>query len=104
MATQQEEAKYYEDPKFVRGLFSTARFAWLWTFIRIWLGYQWIQAAGHKIGDAAWVGGGAALKGFWEHAVAIPPAPAKAMITFGWYRSFLQYLLDTHAYTWFANL
>jgi thiosulfate dehydrogenase [quinone] large subunit len=99
-----ERDKVYEDPEFVRTLFSTARFAWLWTIIRVWLGYQWIQAASHKIGDAAWVGGGAGLKGFWEHAVAVPLAPAKPMITFGWYRIFLQYMLDIHAYTWFAKL
>src|SRR5574337_1394446 len=94
----------YEDPQFVRILFSTPRFAWLWIVVRVWLGWQWIEASLHKIGDAAWVGGGAALKGYWEHAVAIPPAPARPAITFDWYRSFLQYLLDIHAYTWFAKL
>ncbi len=94
----------YEDPKFVRTLFSTSRFAWLWAVVRIWLGYQWVQAASHKIGEAAWVGGGEALKGFWERAVALPAAPGRPAITFDWYRSFLQYMLDIHAYTWFAKL
>ena len=45
MAAQQQEANYYEDPRFARVLFSTARFAWLWTIVRIWLGYQWIEAS-----------------------------------------------------------
>src|SRR5574337_934976 len=102
MAQTREEI--YEDPQFVRILFSTPRFAWLWIVVRVWLGWQWIEASLHKIGDAAWVGGGAALKGFWEHAVAIPQLPARPMIVFDWYRSFLQYLLDIHAYTWFAKL
>jgi thiosulfate dehydrogenase [quinone] large subunit len=94
----------YEDPKFTRTLFSSPRFAWLWAIVRIWLGYQWIEAARHKIGEAAWTGGGTALKGFWERAVAIPAAPARPAISFDWYRSFLQYLLDTQSYTWFAKL
>ncbi len=101
---QATETKIYEDPQFVRTLFNTTRFAWLWTIIRVWLGYQWVLAVEHKIGDAAWTGGGAALKGFWERAVAIPALPAKPMITFDWYRSFLQYLLDIQAYTWFGKL
>ena len=94
----------YEDPQFVRTLFSTPRFAWLWLLFRVWLGWQWIEASLHKIGDAAWVGGGAALKGFWEHAVAIPAPPARPAITFDWYRSFLQYLLNIGSYSWFGKL
>ena len=46
---------------------------------------------------------GDALKGFWSSAVAIPET-GKAAITFDWYRSFLQYMLDAQAYTWFAKL
>ncbi len=101
---QTSKTKIYEDPQFVRTLFNTATFAWLWTIIRVWLGYQWILAAEHKIGDAAWTGGGAALKAFWVRAVAIPQLPAKPMITFDWYRTSLQYLLDIQAYAWFAKL
>lgn len=105
VATQtSRDESFYEDPAFTRVLFNTTRFAWLWAIIRVWLGWQWIEASLHKIGDAAWVGGGAALKGYWTKAVAIPQPPARPAITFDWYRSFLQYMLDIQAYTWFAKL
>ena len=38
--------------------------------------------------------GGAALAGFWKNAVAIPDQ-GHAAITYDWYRTFLQTLLDT---------
>ncbi len=97
-------ATYYEDPPFTRILFNTTRFAWLWTIIRVWLGWQWIDAARHKIGVEAWTGTGAALKGFWERAVAVPQPPARPAIAFEWYRDFLQVLLNTGSYTWFGKL
>jgi thiosulfate dehydrogenase [quinone] large subunit len=96
--------EYYEDPPFARTLFQTTRFAWVWAILRVWLGYQWISAALHKIGVEAWTGSGAALKAFWERAVQVPPPPARPPIAFGWYRAFIQYLLDIQAYTWFAKL
>ncbi len=104
MTTTGNETKYYDDPPLARLLFNTTRLSLLWGIIRIWLGYQWVQASLHKIGADAWTGNGAALKGFWEAAVRIPPAPAKPPISFDWYRSFLQYMLDIHAYTWFGKL
>lgn len=104
MAALREQPNFYEDPKFVRILFSTTRFAWLWAIIRIWLGYKWIDAALHKVGAEAWVGNGLALKGFWERAASIPQPPGRPAITYDWYRGFLQYLLDIQAYTWFAKL
>lgn len=104
MAAQREQPNFYEDPKFARILLSTTRFAWLWAIIRVWLGYQWIDAARHKIGVEAWTGGGGALRGFWERAVTIPQPPARPAIAFDWYRSFLQYMLDSQAYIWFAKL
>jgi thiosulfate dehydrogenase [quinone] large subunit len=47
---------------------------------------------------------GEALKGFWVRAAALPVAPAKPAITFDWYRSFLQTLIDAQAYTWFGKV
>jgi len=94
----------YSDPPIARTLFNTTRLAWLWAAIRIWLGWQWIEAARHKVGVEAWTGTGGALKAFWERAIQVPPPPARPPIAFDWYRSFIQYLLDTQSYTWFAKL
>jgi len=91
------------DPPLGRFLFSDARAAWLWLPLRIWLGYQWIEASMHKIGNPAWVGGGEALKGYWQNAVTIPEQ-GRPLIAFDWYRSFIQMLLDTQSYTWFAKI
>ncbi len=91
------------DPPIAKWLFNDARAGWLWLLPRIWLGWQWVQAASHKVTDPAWVQGGEALKGFWERAVAIPETGRPA-IAFDWYRAFIQGLLEAQAYTWFAKL
>jgi thiosulfate dehydrogenase [quinone] large subunit len=92
-----------QDPPFVSKFLSDPRAAWLFLPLRIWLGYQWIDASLHKISNPAWVVTGEALKGFWKNAVAIP-ATGRPAITFDWYRAFLQFMLDAQAYTWFAKL
>jgi thiosulfate dehydrogenase [quinone] large subunit len=71
--------------------------------VRVWLGYQWITAALHKLESASWMVTGTALKGFWTNAVAIP-ASGSPPITYAWYRAFLQFLLNTNSYVWFAKL
>ena len=93
-----------DDPKIAKFLFSDVRMSWVWLVIRIWLGYQWIDASLHKITSPAWVGDGSALKGFWMGAVAVDPATGKGPIAFGWYRDFLNTLLNAQAYTWFGKL
>jgi thiosulfate dehydrogenase [quinone] large subunit len=47
---------------------------------------------------------GLALKGFWERVVAVNPQTGTGPITYGWYRSFLEYLLNTNSYVWFSKL
>jgi thiosulfate dehydrogenase [quinone] large subunit len=47
---------------------------------------------------------GDGLKAFLTRAAALPAAPAKAAITFDWYRSFLQALVDAQASTGFAKV
>lgn len=92
-----------QDPPLARFLFNDVRAAWLWLLARLWLGYMWIDAASHKIGNPAWMETGDALKGFWAGAVQIPEAGRPA-IAFDWYRNFIQGLLDAQAYTWFAKV
>ncbi|NPV67860.1 MAG: DoxX family protein [Anaerolineae bacterium] len=100
---KRHQDRVIEDPAFVRTLFNDVRFSVLWLVLRIWLGYQWIEAASHKIGNPAWVVTGDALKGYWSNAIAIPET-GRPPIAFDWYRGFIQSLLDAQAYTWFAKL
>ncbi len=92
-----------ELPSFVNAIFSDKRFSILWLAVRVWLGWQWIEASLHKLSDPAWMKTGVALKGFWTAAVQIP-ATGKPPIDFAWYRAFLQAALNAQAYTWFAKV
>lgn len=85
-----------QDPPFARFLFADKRAAWFWLVVRLWLGWQWVEAGLHKVTDPAWVQTGEGARGFWERAVAIPEVGRPA-ISFDWYRSLLQMLIDTDA-------
>jgi thiosulfate dehydrogenase (quinone) large subunit len=94
-----------EGPAFTRFLFGNSRAALFWLPIRLFVGFTWLEAGWHKATGAGWLDGGTALQGYWQHAVAIPAQGAGSpSITYDWYRTFLQALLDNHAYTWFAWL
>ncbi len=90
-----------QDPPFAKFIFGNTAFAWVWLALRVWLGWQWLSAAEHKITDPGWVVTGEALKSFWQRAVTVDPKP---VIYFDWYRQFIQFMLDTQSYTWFAKL
>lgn len=92
-----------EDPPVAKFLFSDVRTAWVWLILRVWLGYKWFDAGLHKLDNPAWMDGGAAVKGFWTGAIQVPEA-GRPPIAFDWYRSFIAYLLEVEAYTWFAKL
>jgi thiosulfate dehydrogenase (quinone) large subunit len=88
--------QYYEDPPLVRMLFSSPRFAWAWAMLRLWLGYQWIEAALYKVGNPKWVETGVAIRSFWERAASFSSA-GRPPTMLDWYRHFLQWLLSIHA-------
>jgi thiosulfate dehydrogenase [quinone] large subunit len=92
-----------QSPSIIHRLFNRPLAGLIWLPIRIWLGWQWIAASLHKFSSPAWMQTGAALKGFWAGAVAIPET-GNPPIHYAWYRAFLQMMLDTNAYTWFAKL
>jgi thiosulfate dehydrogenase [quinone] large subunit len=88
------------DPPIAEALFASTRWAWLWLPVRVWLGLEWLQAGRSKL-DAAWLSG-EPLRGFWSRAVVVEGE--HPTIAFGWYRSFIQFMLDNGWYTWFADL
>ena len=103
MAQRMARRGIVEDPPLARFLFGNTTMAWVWLVVRVWLGYQWINAALHKVTDPAWVQSGLALKGFWERVIVVPEN-GRAPIAFDWYRDFIQWLLNTQSYTWFGKL
>jgi thiosulfate dehydrogenase [quinone] large subunit len=92
-----------QDPPIARFLFQSTVTAWLWLAVRLYVGYDFLDAGWHKLNTPAWVdGSGQGIMGFWKTAVAIPATPAKPLITFDWYRGFLQYMIDTNSAGWFS--
>ena len=93
-----------EGPAFTRFLFGNSRAGLFWLPIRLFVGFTWLEAGYHKFSGARLDRRRRALQGFWTGAVAVPDTGRPPAITYDWYRSFLQTLLDNHAYTWFAPL
>lgn len=94
----------FSDPPIANTLLNSTRWSWLWLVARLYLGYTWLSSGIGKLSNPGWVQNGEALKGFWERAVLIPDAPARPAISFDWYRIFLQTMLDSGSYTWFAKV
>jgi thiosulfate dehydrogenase [quinone] large subunit len=90
------------DPPLARFLFGSVKLAWLWLILRLYLAYVWLPSGWGKINNPAWMNG-AAIKGFWQNAVAIP-TEGRPQITFEWYRGFLQFMIDQEWNVWFGPL
>lgn len=92
-----------EGPAFTRYLFSNTRAGLFWLPIRIFIGFEWLEAGWGKLSGTGWTDGGSALLGYWKSAVAVPQT-GHPPITFEWYRTFLQILIDNNAQRWFGWL
>src|SRR5690606_37794847 len=92
-----------KDPPFAQWLFANPWAALLWLPLRLWIGYEWLDAGWGKLNNSAWMDGGVALRGFRENAARVPES-GRAPIAFDAYRDFIQYMLDAEVYTWFAKV
>lgn len=101
---RKQQSVTVSDPPVATALFGNTRWAWIWLLVRLYVGYTWLTSGLGKLSNPAWVQTGNAIKGFWQNAVLIPEPPARPAIAFDWYRSFIQFLLDSGSYTWFAKL
>ena len=98
------DAVEIEGPAFARFLFNNSRAGLVWLPIRLFLGFEWLEAGWHKLTGTGWIDGGSALAGYWQGAVKIPDAPGRPPISYEWYRDFLNFLIAGHHETWFAPL
>jgi thiosulfate dehydrogenase [quinone] large subunit len=96
---------WIQDPPIARFLFqSTGVMSWIWMLVRVYVGYDFLTAGYHKLTTAAWTNGsGAGIMGFWQGALGTTPAGAP-VITFDWYRMFIQFLVDSNSAGWFSYI
>jgi thiosulfate dehydrogenase (quinone) large subunit len=96
------------DPPIARFLFSDTRMAVVWMVVRLYVGFSWLEAGLHKVLDTGattnYIINGGGLLAFWQRIAAIPVAPAKPVITYDWYRSFIQFMIDSHWEVFFGKL
>ncbi len=93
-----------QDPPIARFLFQSTLASWGWLVVRIWVGLQFLQAGWAKFNEPAWMdGSGSGILGFWTNALGTT-ATGAPIITYDWYRNFLQLLVDSHAQGWFSKV
>ena len=98
-----------DDPTVWKLLTGNVYWAIFWLPLRFFVGQEWLTAGEHKLRDSAWMDGGAALvapgeaMGFWER-IAVIPEQGRPAITYGWYRDFIQYLIDHEWQSFFGKL
>jgi thiosulfate dehydrogenase (quinone) large subunit len=92
-----------QDPPIAQFLFSNTKASVIWLIVRLYIGYQWLDAGWHKFQDPAWMETGQGILGFWTRALGVAPN-GKPVITYDWYRTFIQFLVDSGSHPWFAKL
>src|SRR5919112_916409 len=92
IATRDYET-HIPEPQMARFLFADTRMAPVWLILRLWLGYQWLEAAWGKWTEGGWVGKGAGgvVKGFAQGAIA-QTTGEHPQVT-GWYADFVETLV-----------
>jgi thiosulfate dehydrogenase [quinone] large subunit len=78
----------------------------LWLVVRLWLGYEWLNAGYQKLWGSEkagfWTGGGAGVKGFATAGMA-GSATGKGGASYGWWAAFLHNFVIPNA-SWIAKL
>jgi thiosulfate dehydrogenase [quinone] large subunit len=83
---------YVPESALSRVLFADTRLSPLWLVLRLYVGWEWLQAGWHKIGSPAWVGAdaGQAVGGFLKGALA--KAGGESPQVSGWYAWFIEHV------------
>ncbi|MDD5318677.1 MAG: TQO small subunit DoxD [Candidatus Pacebacteria bacterium] len=89
-----------EEAPLAKFLFSNTKMSWFWLVVRIYVGWQWLEAGWSKVISPAWAGpnAGGALSGFINGALG--KATGAHPDVQGWYAWFLQSLVLPHVNLW----
>ena len=93
---------------FARFFFADTRTAAFWLIVRLYVGWEWLEAGWNKVMNPAWFGGdaGAAISGFMKGAIAkatctpVPPAIECHASVQWWYASFLENFVIPYPFFW----
>ncbi len=88
---------YFSEPPLARFLFSDTRLSILWFIVRLYVGWQWLEAGIQKVESPQWVGShaGVALTGFIVGALKKTLGPHPDVSS--WYAGFLHAVVISHA-------
>jgi len=88
------------EPPIARFLFADTRMAWFWLIVRVYCGWQWLDAGWEKLHSAAWTGAsaGAGLTGFVNGALGKAAGDHPDVNSI--YAGFLQTFVLPHAALW----
>ena len=93
-----------QDPPIAQFLFSNTKASIIWLIVRLYVAWDFWEAGWHKLNDPAWMGPeGTGIIGFWTRAAGVG-ANGQPVIVYGWYRAFIQFLIDSNAAPWFSKL
>lgn len=89
--------KQFSEPSLSRVLFADTRLAALWLIVRLYVGWQWLEAGWAKVHNPVWVGdkAGVAVSGFLNGALSKASGPHPDVQ--GWYAAFVQNFALPHA-------
>jgi thiosulfate dehydrogenase [quinone] large subunit len=92
--------QYIEDSPFSKALFGGVGWSWIWLIIRLYVGWEWLQAGWEKVNSPDWTGAtaGSALAGFVNGALA--KATGDHPSVQGWYAWFLQHAVAPNTSLW----
>jgi thiosulfate dehydrogenase [quinone] large subunit len=92
-----------QDPPIAQFLFSNSKASVIWLVVRLYIGYQWIHSGWGKFNNPEWMETGQAILAYWTRALGNTPT-GSPVIAYPWYRTFIQFLVDSGSHPWFAKL
>lgn len=89
-----------EEPKLTLFLLQSPKFAWFWLIVRVYVGWQWLEAGIEKLHSAAWIGAdaGSAVTNFVQHSMEKIGGPHPDVQN--WYAWFLAHVVLPYPEFW----